>query len=66
MCRGRLYTGITLDLEARFKAHMAGKGAKFTRSYKPERIVLVRHLRAARKPARGMAKSAFRLPPKGS
>lgn len=40
---GRLYTGITLDLEARFKAHMAGKGAKFTRSYKPERIVLVRH-----------------------
>lgn len=40
---GRLYTGITLDLEARFKAHMAGKGAKFTRGYKPERIVLVRY-----------------------
>lgn len=39
---GRLYTGITLDLEARFRAHAAGKGAKFTRSYKPERIVFVR------------------------
>ncbi|MDX5366853.1 MAG: GIY-YIG nuclease family protein [Alphaproteobacteria bacterium] len=39
---GRLYTGITLDPEARFRAHSAGKGAKFTRSYKPQRIVLVR------------------------
>ncbi len=39
---GRLYTGITLDLEARFRAHSAGKGAKFTRSYKPRRIVFVR------------------------
>ena len=39
---GRLYTGITVDLEARFRAHMAGKGAKFTRSFKPQRIVFVR------------------------
>lgn len=36
---GRLYTGITLDLTARFRAHTTGKGARFTRSYPPERIV---------------------------
>ena len=39
---GRLYTGITLDLEARYKAHASGKGARFTRSYPPERIVFPR------------------------
>jgi putative endonuclease len=43
---GRLYTGITLDLEARFRAHSTGKGAKFTRSYKPERIVFVRRFKS--------------------
>ncbi|MCF8471094.1 MAG: GIY-YIG nuclease family protein [Parvibaculum sp.] len=40
---GRLYTGITVDLEARYKAHSTGRGAKFTRSYPPERIVLVKN-----------------------
>ncbi|MBX3504580.1 MAG: GIY-YIG nuclease family protein [Parvibaculum sp.] len=39
---GRLYTGIARDVEARFRAHAAGKGAKFTRSYRPERIVFIR------------------------
>ncbi|MFZ3035040.1 MAG: GIY-YIG nuclease family protein [Parvibaculum sp.] len=38
---GRLYTGITVDVEARFKAHMSGRGAKFTRSYPPRRIAFV-------------------------
>lgn len=38
---GRLYTGITVDVEARFKAHASGRGAKFTRSYPPRRIVHV-------------------------
>ncbi|WP_370867316.1 SlyX family protein [Parvibaculum sp.] len=38
---GRLYTGITVNVENRFKAHTSGKGAKFTRSYPPERLVLV-------------------------
>jgi putative endonuclease len=28
---GRLYTGITLDLTARFQKHQHGKGAMFTR-----------------------------------
>lgn len=38
---GRLYTGITVDVEARYKAHVNGRGAKFTRSYPPARVVLV-------------------------
>lgn len=36
---GRLYTGITPDLEARFQKHCAGRGARFTRSYPPVRIL---------------------------
>ena len=40
-CAGdRLYTGIAVDVDARFKAHAAGKGAKFTRSFPPIRILL--------------------------
>lgn len=38
---GRLYTGITVDVDARFKAHTSGRGAKFTRSYPPRRIAHV-------------------------
>ena len=35
-CRdGTLYTGITDDLERRFKAHASGKGAKYTRGRGP-------------------------------
>ncbi|MEQ8326195.1 GIY-YIG nuclease family protein [Parvibaculum sp.] len=42
-CAGnRLYTGIAIDVDARFEAHLAGRGAKFTRSYPPERLLLVR------------------------
>ena len=36
---GRIYCGITTDLEKRFNAHVSGKGAKFTRANKPERII---------------------------
>lgn len=32
---GTLYTGITDDLERRFKAHNSGKGAKYTRGRGP-------------------------------
>lgn len=39
---GKLYTGISVDVATRFEAHRAGRGAKFTRSYPPERIVMVR------------------------
>lgn len=39
-CRdGSLYTGITTDVEKRFLAHNAGKGAKYTRSRKPVELV---------------------------
>lgn len=34
-----LYCGYTDDVEKRFKAHLEGKGAKFTRAHKPVKIV---------------------------
>lgn len=34
-----LYCGYTDDLEKRFEAHLSGKGAKYTRAHKPERII---------------------------
>ena len=36
---GSLYTGITIDLEKRLVAHNAGKGAKYTASRRPVRLV---------------------------
>lgn len=39
---GRLYTGIALDPESRYKAHLGGKGAKFTRAYPPSRILMTK------------------------
>ena len=39
-CKDRsLYTGITNNLEARFAAHQAGAGAKYTRGRGPLRLV---------------------------
>ncbi|UOO87925.1 GIY-YIG nuclease family protein [Vitreoscilla massiliensis] len=32
---GALYCGISNDVDKRWKAHCAGKGAKFTRMHKP-------------------------------
>lgn len=44
-CRnGRLYTGITPDLGARFEAHCAGKGALFTRLNPPQRMLAAQPL----------------------
>ncbi len=35
-CRGgRLYTGISNDLEGRLKAHQEGRGSKFVRAFSP-------------------------------
>ena len=34
-----LYCGYTDDVEKRFKMHLEGKGAKYTRSHKPVKIV---------------------------
>ena len=36
---GSLYTGYTDNLEKRFEKHKSGKGAKYTRSHKPKKIV---------------------------
>ena len=39
-CRdGTLYTGITNDLDRRIRAHNDGKGAKYTRSRGPVKVV---------------------------
>ncbi len=53
-CAGeRLYAGITNDLAARFTAHCAGRGARFTRAFPPVRIVA-----AAAVPSRSQALKA--------
>jgi DNA-binding protein HU-beta len=36
---GSLYTGITTDVARRFGVHVSGKGARYTRSHKPVRLV---------------------------
>ena len=36
-----LYCGIARDVLARFEEHKLGKGAKYTRSHKPESLVYV-------------------------
>ena len=39
-CRdGSIYTGIAIDCEARFATHLAGKGARYTRSHPPARLL---------------------------
>ena len=36
---GRTYAGIAIDVAARFAVHTNGKGAKFTRSNPPVRVL---------------------------
>lgn len=36
---GSIYTGITVDVEARYAAHVAGRGARYTRSHPPKRLL---------------------------
>ncbi|MBF6023819.1 GIY-YIG nuclease family protein [Lysobacter niastensis] len=39
-CRdGSLYTGIATDVDRRFAQHLAGKGARYTRSHPPSRLL---------------------------
>ena len=43
-CRGNtLYTGIATDVDKRFAAHCAGKGAKYTRGRGPLALVYREH-----------------------
>ncbi len=39
--RNQIYTGITTNVERRFEQHVAGKGARFTRSAPPLKIMFV-------------------------
>lgn len=36
---GSVYTGITVDVAARYAAHTEGKGARYTRSHPPARLL---------------------------
>ena len=39
-CRdGSYYAGISTDVDARFAAHQAGKGARYTRAHPPLRLL---------------------------
>ena len=38
---GSFYTGYTKDLGARTKLHQNGKGAKYTKAHKPQKIAYV-------------------------
>ena len=39
---GKIYTGITTDVNKRFQKHQSGKGAKFTQSNPPSHIIAAR------------------------
>jgi putative endonuclease len=57
-CRdGSIYTGIAVDVDARYAAHTSGKGARYTRSHPPRRL-----LAAIRYPDRSAAaKAEYRI-----
>jgi putative endonuclease len=38
---GSFYTGYTKDLEVRIRLHQNGKGARYTKSHKPEKVEYV-------------------------
>ena len=39
-CAGnRIYTGYAVDVETRYKQHVEGKGAKFTKAFPPECVL---------------------------
>lgn len=43
LCRnGSLYAGISPDVEARYRTHAAGKGARYTRANPPLRLLASR------------------------
>ncbi|MCX8153534.1 MAG: GIY-YIG nuclease family protein [Candidatus Bathyarchaeota archaeon] len=38
---GSFYTGYTKNIDRRLKLHLAGRGARYTRINKPERVVYI-------------------------
>ncbi len=61
---GRLYTGITTDLEKRFLKHSSGKGAIFTRLNRPK-CMLAAHPCKNRSEASKLEYSVKKLTPAG-
>lgn len=52
-CRGaRYYTGITNDVEQRYRAHAEGRGARFTKAFPPVRLVATAQFSCKSKAAR--------------
>ena len=46
-CEGnRIYTGVAVDVAARFEKHRSGKGAAFTRMSKPLRLLASKKCRS--------------------
>jgi len=41
---GSFYTGYTKNLEERMRQHTCGKGARYTKSHKPDKVVYVEPL----------------------
>ena len=58
---GTLYTGVATDLERRIAAHNAGRGAKYTRSRLPVKLVY-REAAADRAAAQKREHAIKRLP----
>ncbi|MGD6934989.1 MAG: GIY-YIG nuclease family protein [Candidatus Bathyarchaeia archaeon] len=40
-CDGSFYTGYTKDIEARTRQHETGKGARYTKAHKPQKLAYV-------------------------
>ena len=40
-CDGSYYTGYTNNLKERLRQHLDGKGAKYTKAHKPDRVAYV-------------------------
>lgn len=43
---GSLYTGSTNNVAKRLASHRAGTGAKYTRSFRPEKIIFTKKFRS--------------------
>lgn len=37
---GSIYTGVTVDVAARYAKHVSGKGARYTRAHPPVRLLM--------------------------
>jgi len=62
-CRGgKIYTGTALDPEARFRAHLEGKGAAFTRANPP--VALLRSARFGTRSEACKAEAALKKLPR--